>query len=52
MNKRTTWSDEILGSLVKSDRWRLYFRRDRNGYRLICTYQNVLIVSGDNEGGA
>jgi hypothetical protein len=51
MNRRTTWSDEIFGPLVKSDRWRLCIRRDRLGYGLICTYQDILIVSGDNEGG-
>jgi hypothetical protein len=50
MNRGTTWSDEVLGPLVKSDRWCLCFRRDRLGYGFICTYQNVLIVSGDNEG--
>jgi hypothetical protein len=52
MNRRTTWSDEIFGPLVKSDRWRVCFHRDRLGYGLICTYQDILIVSGDNVGGA
>jgi hypothetical protein len=52
MNGRATWPDEIFGPLVKSYRSLLSFRRDRAGYGLIRAYQNVLIVSNDNKGGA